>query len=60
MITRTMANEFEARLNSIVARYRPTHIIIGLKRKEFNSYEEAEQYCEKFNIDKNRIHKLNN
>lgn len=60
MITRKTANELEARLNSIVARYRPTHIIIGLKRKEFYSYKEAEQYCENFNIDKNRIHKINN
>ena len=59
MITRTMANEFETRLNDIVKRYRPEEfIIIGKKRLRFYSLEEVENYCTRNNIDKRLIHKV--
>ena len=59
MITRTMANEFETRLNDIVKRYRPEEfIIIGKKRLRFYSLKEVENYCTRNNIDKRLIHKV--
>ena len=60
MITRTTAKELQARLDSIVARYREEKfIIIGKRGLSFSSLEEVENYCTRNNIEKRLIHKVN-